>query len=294
ARFISLLSAPFPPLRPSLVFLHRCFSGSSLRLLALPSPSGARARSSPLLKSIHSQPLSSNTSYEYTSPAPPPPHPWPEWTYFLNSLSARWGVPDDYRIPLEDEFVVYEELPDDFVRVASSCIAFSRARPDLLRMLSRRDIEAIVSNGTPFLFKSAIDTTGRMKAFLGTDGSSVAEMGSATTTDIMKYILSYAYNPAVSSEGNGLFDRGIVDSSVRNLLSELARVSSGLLPSTQQFSDRQVQTPRPLGPNIQMKKGDWICPKCDFMNFARNMNCRECGETRPKRQLIGSEWECPQ
>ncbi|KAF5198833.1 Zinc finger protein var3 protein [Thalictrum thalictroides] len=53
------------------------------------------------------------------------------------------------------------------------------------------------------------------------------------------------------------------------------------------------QTSTPLRQNIEMKRGDWICPKCTFMNFARNMNCLECDETRPKRQLTGGEWECP-
>ncbi|MCI20752.1 zinc finger protein VAR3 chloroplastic-like, partial [Trifolium medium] len=35
-------------------------------------------------------------------------------------------------------------------------------------------------------------------------------------------------------------------------------------------------------------------PRCNFMNFARNIKCLECEEARPKRQLTGGEWECPQ
>ena len=35
------------------------------------------------------------------------------------------------------------------------------------RLLSRRDIEVIVENGTPFLFKAALDIARRMRAFLG-------------------------------------------------------------------------------------------------------------------------------
>ncbi|KAK8969048.1 hypothetical protein KSP40_PGU010193 [Platanthera guangdongensis] len=34
--------------------------------------------------------------------------------------------------------------------------------------------------------------------------------------------------------------------------------------------------------------------KCTFVNFARNMSCLECGDARPKRQLTGAEWDCPQ
>ncbi|XP_010519355.1 PREDICTED: zinc finger protein VAR3, chloroplastic-like [Tarenaya hassleriana] len=40
-----------------------------------------------------------------------------------------------------------------------------------------------------------------------------------------------------------------------------------------------------------MKEGDWICPRCNFMNFAKNVICLECEEERPKRN---GEWVCPQ
>uniref|UniRef100_A0A0A9CU46 RanBP2-type domain-containing protein n=1 Tax=Arundo donax TaxID=35708 RepID=A0A0A9CU46_ARUDO len=43
----------------------------------------------------------------------------------------------------------------------------------------------------------------------------------------------------------------------------------------------------------EMKMGDWICIQCHFMNFARNTICFKCEEPRPKRQLNPGEWECP-
>ncbi|PIN06468.1 hypothetical protein CDL12_20974 [Handroanthus impetiginosus] len=304
-RFMTLLTAPFPPLRPSIIRLHRrvsSLSATPLRFLTVSSPSKTKIRTPQLVNCFHSQP--SNNSYTLHSAAAQQQqqhHPWPEWTHFLNILSNSQGfsAPEDYRIPPEDAFVVYEKLPDDFVRAAAVCIAFARARPDLLGLLSRKDIEAVVLNGTPFLFKSALDTARRMRAFLGTDGSNVSEFDKANTVDLMKYILSYASNPTVSSERNGLYSRELVDSSVRNLLHELATVSSGVpagnVPaSVPQFPNRDGQIPRPFGQNIEMKRGDWICPKCNFMNFARNMKCLECEEARPKRQLTGGEWECPQ
>lgn len=30
-----------------------------------------------------------------------------------------------------------------------------------------------------------------------------------------------------------------------------------------------------------MKPGDWICPNCGDLNFARNTNCRRCGTAKP-------------
>ncbi|KAK7857501.1 zinc finger protein var3 [Quercus suber] len=44
---------------------------------------------------------------------------------------------------------------------------------------------------------------------------------------------------------------------------------------------------------VEMKKGDWNCEQCGFMNFASNRNCLRCRVARPKRQLNPGEWECP-
>ncbi|CAL1354553.1 unnamed protein product [Linum trigynum] len=35
--------------------------------------------------------------------------------------------------------------------------------------------------------------------------------------------------------------------------------------------------------DMEMKKGDWLCSECNFMNFARNISCRQCNVERPKR-----------
>ncbi|KAK4338989.1 hypothetical protein RND71_040451 [Anisodus tanguticus] len=112
--------------------------------------------------------------------------------------------------------------------------------------------------------------------------------------DLMKYIVSYASKPTVSSEKNSLYSRELIESSCRNLLRELVEVSCGAPAEQYQFSGRYGQTPTPIRQNIVMKRGDWICQKCNFMNFARNNKCLECEEPRPRRQLTGGEWECPQ
>ncbi|XP_057767329.1 zinc finger protein VAR3, chloroplastic-like isoform X2 [Salvia miltiorrhiza] len=303
-RFMTLLTAPFPPLRPSLILLHRRLSSLSIAPLRLHtrSPLSKSKTLTPQPPScFHSQP--SNNTYALQSSAAQQHlhHPWPEWINFLNFLSNGQGysAPHGDKIPPEDAFVVYEKLSDDFVSAAAACIAFSRARPDLIGRLSRKDIEAVVSNGTPFLFKSALDTARRMRAFLGTAGSNVAEVDKARLTDLMKYIISYASNPTASSERNGLYSRELVDSSVRNLLHEMVTVCggapTGYMPASgHQFSGSDRHVPNPNGQNIEMKRGDWICQKCDFMNFAKNVKCLECEEPRPKRQLIGGEWECPE
>ena len=93
------------------------------------------------------------------------------------------------------------------------------------------------------------------------------ESEKARTVDLMRFLLSYASNPTNSSGRNDSYNREFVESSVRNLLNELAEMScrvpaSDLSGSVQKhFSDRYGQTPRPLGQNIEMKRGDWLCPR---------------------------------
>lgn len=154
----------------------------------------------------------------------------------------------------------------------------------------------IVGNGTPFLFRNGDESVSRMKSFVQNEVSGFDE---ASTVDLMKFLLSYASDVAASLKMNNLYNGELVESSVRNLLGELAKLSYGTPASNfasvqNQFPDRYVQMPRTSGQNIQMKRGDWICPRCSFMNFARNVKCLKCDEARPKRQLTGGEWECPQ
>ncbi|XP_031281944.1 zinc finger protein VAR3, chloroplastic-like [Pistacia vera] len=44
---------------------------------------------------------------------------------------------------------------------------------------------------------------------------------------------------------------------------------------------------------VEVRKGEWNCPQCFFMNFARNKNCLRCREQRPNRLLYHGEWDCP-
>ncbi|KAF6147725.1 hypothetical protein GIB67_006698 [Kingdonia uniflora] len=135
-----------------------------------------------------------------------------------------------------------------------------------------------------------------MKSFIDGEGSNELEHERASTADLMRFLLSYACNPVVS---NTKIEE-LVESSARNLFNELVNTSKNvrgmdLLWSTpRQVSDRYGQTPRPFGQNIEMKKGDWICGKCNFMNFARNMKCLECDGPRAKGLTSGREWECSQ
>lgn len=67
------------------------------------------------------------------SPAQRARQPLPEWSRLIDVLASR-GYFDrhDFGVVDEDEFVLVEDLPDDFVRVAHSCLALAHDRPNLL------------------------------------------------------------------------------------------------------------------------------------------------------------------
>ncbi|XP_065852310.1 zinc finger protein VAR3, chloroplastic [Euphorbia lathyris] len=338
-RFLMLLtSTTTPPLLhhryPALIRFsrHRTLVPSSVSCLShdhyhhLPSsisPSLPRPSKIKASQQLHSQtastPVTDSNPSSFSSPLAS--QAWPEWSNFINNLSAAgYFNRQRFGINLNEEFVAGLNLPEHFVMASSACLTFACERPDLLGMLSRSDIEVVVEKGMPFLFRNGDDSVRRMRSFLGSAYSNNTDR--AHTIDLVRFLLSYASN-FISSEKNIPSNGELVESSVRNLLNELAQLSyapetnlSGSLQN--QYSDRYgqpprspgapemnlsgsvqnpdrcVPAPRPNGQNVEMKRGDWVCTRCSFMNFARNMKCLECQEARPKRQLTGGEWECPQ
>nr|KYP63986.1 hypothetical protein KK1_018573 [Cajanus cajan] len=276
-RFLFLLGAPIPLLRRHHHHRRNLFLfPSHSHSLRLPSFSFSSSPSLPLkLKASHSS-------------------AWPEWSSFLSHISSAGYLPS---LPDHAFVEAAANLPHSFLHDAAACLAFARDRPNLLRLLSVRDIAAVVEHGSPFLFRDAEDSVRKMRSFLSDAHANDADR--ANTVDLMKFLLSYASNPFVSSEGNSLNKRELVESSVRNLFGELFKLSYSA-PGPNSFASVQNQMAgrfgetKPPGQKIEMKRGDWVCPRCNFMNFARNVKCLECEEARPKRQLAGGEWECPQ
>ncbi|KAL6616269.1 hypothetical protein ACP70R_038539 [Stipagrostis hirtigluma subsp. patula] len=272
------LSPPAAATRRQLLLSSR---STPLRTL---SSSSAAAASSSLPQGSHS-----------ASPTPPPHAPFPEWSRLVDRLAAA-GYAARAPCPA-DELALASGLSDGAEAAVFSFLAFARDRPDLLRSLPRKDVEVLVANAAPALFKDGEVSTQRLRRYLAGDESDVIVSEKAETVDIVRYLLSYAYS---SSECYSE-DKELTDSAVRNILAKLESFS-GLSQSSvfvesalrQNSSSQNERFSRPPGQNIEMKRGDWICPRCSFMNFARNVRCLECNEHRPKKMLIGAEWECPQ
>ncbi|VAH81246.1 unnamed protein product [Triticum turgidum subsp. durum] len=288
-----LTSSPLR-LRPSaaafaLILSSRTAASRQQHLPSSPSPlrtlstSGAAAAS----------PLPYSSSSSSASSTPPLHAPFPEWSRLVDRLAAA-GYAARAPSPADELAVASGSgLSAEAESAVSSCLAFARDRPDLLRSLPTKDVEVVVSNVAPALFKGGEESAQRLQQYLAGEEDNAIQSVRAVTVDIVRYLLSYTY----SSSDNYLEDKELTDSAVRNILAEL--VNSSGLPHTSSFVESTVESQperfsRHPGQNVEMKRGDWICTRCSFMNFARNARCLECNEHRPKKMLTGREWECPQ
>lgn len=199
---------------------------------------------------------------------------------------------------------------------------FGRDRFDILRSLSRNDIQVLVGHGCPRMDSKVVFSGKLLRKYVHLDEGDVCSSCSlrsscvkgytlthkedeARTLDVMRILLTFGFdhvNGAV--ENKPLMKMKSVKTVVRKLLHEVVRL--GTIPIDPNLSPPVIKKPPPkvkqpppqpkkrVGrDDVEMKRGDWLCHKCDFMNFAKNTVCLKCDAKRPKRQLLPGEWECP-
>ncbi|KAK7397202.1 hypothetical protein VNO78_18369 [Psophocarpus tetragonolobus] len=285
-------------------------------------------------------PAATQNSPEPPPPPPPPPppkavelvHPWPEWIQLMEMLVHQNYF--DHRRRDEDKMlhdVGFEppvlpegfDLTKDFKTVHMACLNFGRDRFDILRSLSRKDIQVFVGYGCPTVDRKVVFSAKLLRKLAHLDEGDVCSSCSlrnnceraylltnkedeARTLDVMRLLLTFGFDPVDGSVINkSLLKQKSVKSVVRKLLHEVVKLSSvpidpNLPPPVIKKPPPKVKKPPPppkrrVGrDDVEMKKGDWLCPKCEFMNFAKNTVCLQCDAKRPKRQLLPGEWECPE
>lgn len=211
--------------------------------------------------------------------------------------------------------------------VKDACLSFARDRYDVFKSLSIDDIQTVVEIGCPNLYRKAVNSAKRLRAYARLDEGDVCstcnlrgscdrayvilkeDEADARTVDIVRILLFYALDPLVLSGGEKPPGRQTVESSARKLFSELIELSETppdpALPKPagkvlKQKEDTLNFMDDTLSQDIEMKRGDWMCPKCNFMNFSRNVQCRQCNEDGPKRvgpanvEMKKGDWTCSQ
>ncbi|XVF06075.1 hypothetical protein REPUB_Repub06bG0017100 [Reevesia pubescens] len=264
-------------------------------------------------------------------------HPWPEWIDLMDRLVQQNYF--DHKRRDEEKMVeelgfdtgnVVEEVKDDagidfkdFKTVQTACLNFGKDRFDILRSLSRQDIQILVGFGCPSADKKVVFSAKLLRKHVHLDEGDVCSSCSlrnsceraylltnkedeARTIDVMRVLLAYGFDYVNGSVFNeSVLKQKSVKTVVRKLLYEVVKLSAvpidpNLPPPVIKKPPPKVKQPPPppkkrVGrDDIEMKKGDWLCSKCDFMNFAKNTVCLQCDAKRPKRQLLPGEWECPE
>ncbi|XP_057744921.1 zinc finger protein VAR3, chloroplastic-like isoform X1 [Arachis stenosperma] len=218
-------------------------------------------------------------------------HPWPEWIHLIDFLLKR------------GYFVANHELsfgPKELSNaIRTACLNFGRDHFDLLRFLPRKDIANTVAFGCPSLDRKVINSAKRLRAHLNFDEGNVCsscnlrgdcdrafvkarEDQGGRTVDVMRIILTYGLDPIIGSVDNKTCLKKNVKESVRSLLKEIVEHSTSsknpYLPDTTEAVPEQLHPDWQDKGNIDvlMKQGDWVCPKCNFLNFARNIRCLRC------------------
>ncbi|CAH9075940.1 unnamed protein product [Cuscuta epithymum] len=261
-------------------------------------------------------------------------HPWPEWIELMERLVQQNYFDhmrkDEDRMIVDSGFsvsAVAEQEGLDFTRdwktVETAVLNFGRDRFDVLRALPRQDIQILVGYGCPSADKRLVFSAKLLRKHVHLDEGDVCSSCSlrstcekaylltnkedeARTIDVMRVLLAYAFDPVNGSVANkSLLKMKAVKSVIRKLLHDVVKISAvpidpNLPPPIIKKPPPKVKQPPPTPKkrvgrdDVEMKKGDWLCPKCDFMNFAKNTVCLQCDAKRPKRQLLPGEWECPQ
>ncbi|CAN6322849.1 unnamed protein product [Urochloa humidicola] len=224
-------------------------------------------------------------------------HPWPEWVSLMELLLRRGHVDPS-------AFAASSPSSKDANAVRTACLRFGRERPELIRHISRWDIQVALRRGCPSIDRKVVNSGKRLRAYVGLDEGEVCSQcnlrGSCDrayvkarkeevgrTVDVMRILLTYGLDVISDNVENRACLNKTVKESIKGLLNEVVEVDSrGPGSSTTKSAQSKGQTALPR------KQGDWNCPKCEFLNFAKNIKCLRCdGEFQERYQLLHEDQE---
>lgn len=238
-------------------------------------------------------------------------HPWPEWVNLMEKL-----LKNGYFEGIGNPFGSKDEMgPKEANVIRTACLNFARDNCHLIRYLSREDILVVAGSGCPSTDRKVVNSGKRLRAHVGVDEGNTCsscilrgdcerayvkarEDEGGRTVDVMRFVFAYGLDPVYCSVENKPCLNKMVKESVRKLLNEmmdlraeecdaeLPRVNTSKWDSSVKGND--VEQERSHN-QVPMKQGDWICPKCQFLNFARNVKCLRCDGLFQERLRMLSE-----
>ncbi|CAN6483102.1 unnamed protein product [Victoria cruziana] len=239
-------------------------------------------------------------------------HSMPEWIAFVDVLvegdylSGRSGSGTllfEGRVSSKER----QKGKDEEAILSRGFANFASHRMDLMRHLSRRDIQLLVDTGCPELNPKIITSSKRLRAYVHIDEGEVCsachlrgscsmayvtpcKKETARLIDVLRLLYVFGYS-SQAHPSDGHSQRRSTRRPLRRLLQQLVELSK--LPFNQDNKSSTAMAENFGWEDLEMKKGDWMCPKCEFMNFAKNRRCLRCGVPPPRKQLNPGEWACP-
>ncbi|KAM0898861.1 hypothetical protein ACQ4PT_021673 [Festuca glaucescens] len=220
-------------------------------------------------------------------------HPWPEWVALMELLLQKGHL---------DPSAFAGGAPSkDSNLIRTACLRFGRERPEIIRYLSRWDIQVALRSGCPSIDRKVVNSGKRLRAHVGLDEGEVCSQcnlrGSCErayvrarkeevgrTVDVMRILLSYGLDIITGNMGNKACLNKTVKESVKKLLNEAVELDSKGPGSGTEKAAQRVPKGQSIVPT---KQGDWNCPKCNFLNFAKNIRCLRCdGEFQERYRLM--------
>ncbi|KAM3294510.1 hypothetical protein ACQJBY_037426 [Aegilops geniculata] len=220
-------------------------------------------------------------------------HPWPEWVALMELLLHKGH--------LDPAAFSGAAQSKDSNLVRTACLRFGRERPEIVRYLSRWDIQVALRGGCPSIDRKVINSGKRLRAHVGLDEGEVCSQcnlrGSCErayvrarkeevgrTVDVMRILLTYGLDIITGNVGNKACLNKTVKESIKKLLNEVVELDSKGPGST---TDKAAQRMSKGQSAVPVKQGDWNCPKCNFLNFAKNIKCLRCdGEFQERYHLM--------
>lgn len=249
-------------------------------------------------------------------------HPWPEWVAFIDGLKTKGYF---IKPPPPAEEGESDDVYTDMNQLKDACLSFARDRYDVFKSLSVEDIQTVVEGGCPNILRKAVNSGKRLRFYVKLDEGDVCggcnlrgscdrayvvlnqSEAAARTVDIVRILMYYALDPLVISGEEKPPGRELIETSARKLLSKLLQLSETAVdPSLPMPAAKALQKKKTsisfmddeLSQTAEMKRGDWMCPKCNFLNFAKNIRCLECKEDGPRKVDTGDvvmkkgDWIC--
>ncbi|KAK4280691.1 hypothetical protein QN277_012279 [Acacia crassicarpa] len=273
-------------------------------------------------------------------------HPWPEWVSFVDRLKIKGYLTESSTSASAEGGDEFDASPSgagvtnssdsvyrDMNLVKNACLSFARDRYDVFKSLSEEDIQTVVKAGCPNLLRKVVNSAKRLRAHVQLEEGDVCSTcnlrdscdrayvilkvpeETGRTVDIVRILLHHALDPLVISGGQKPPGREDIESSARKLLSELIELSESSIapappkPPTKRapLKDQSSASVTDIASkDVGAKLGDWTCPKCNFLNFSRNIRCLKCNTQGLNRVSTNAaerkqnvverkkgDWDCP-